>query len=162
MAKKHSEVGIITNSSTEIFTFPRSDAVEIAKDYLKAFVEEGTKVEDSFLIALGVDDEKLSEEIKDGWTVLDYLADEECEDFPYIEGESWEQTRERWQSLPEDKRKAIALEFLLKQGERWYDCMEGSPILVLKVEVLPGAKLIKPVDIGKVVSICSQTESVYC
>lgn len=151
----HSQVDLITNSSTELYTFPVNGAVEKAKKYLLDYIEDGTRVEDSFDIGLYITDDSIDDAMSDYEVFLG-------EDFfPEIDGEDWEATEKRWNSIPEEIRVANVVEYLLEQVDNFND--DGCrPAHMLKISILPGAKLKSPLDVVDFVNRFVVTMECYC
>lgn len=64
----HSIIDVITNSSTEIFTYPKSDAPKMIKDIINSILEDAGSeftCEDLYTVKLETDDEYVEERMKD-------------------------------------------------------------------------------------------------
>lgn len=153
--KVHSIVGIITNSSTEIFTFPVDNAEEKAKKLLLEFIPDGAKVEDFFSISI-----KINEDVINDAIYYPCMFVEEWEG--YDDDKEWEENRDAYVAEigGEEKLREQVIEYFTEQYINGYD-KEGYPSHYLSFKILPGIQLTKPLDIMWLYDQLIVSESCY-
>lgn len=154
--KVHSIVGIITNSSTEIFSFPVDNAVEIAKKLLKDFIPEGAKAEDFFNISVQINEDTIDDAMSDPYMFIDDWEG-------YDDDKDWKQNRDAYiaEIGGEDKLREQVIEYYTEKYINGYD-REGYPHHYLSFKILPGVQLTKPLDIMWLYDQLITSEAIYC
>jgi hypothetical protein len=151
--KLHSIVGLITNSSTEIYTYPVDNAVEKAKELLAQCLEPEISVDDSFRITLDVDESYFND-------ALDWLPET-----AYNEGLITEEEMNAFYDSLHKTKTLLSkerMEEIVDICRKIYAEQENKKRYAeLHISILPGTKISKEIDIVNLVQSLHITEEMY-